>query len=104
MVDNRISLIVKSVIGALVWFGLAVIIGIIIIRVTQFSSLQNILFVEGLILIFVGAFSSISADSIALFLSGGERTYRNEISWEFSLSTFSLLIGGILSSVVTFLM
>lgn len=104
MKDNRISLIRKIITGSLVWFALSIIVGILITKFTQFNSLQDVLFVEGLLLIFIGVFSSISADSIAFFLNGGFRSYRSKINLSFSLGTFSLFVAGVMSSAITFIM
>ena len=104
MKDYRISLNRKIITGSLVWFALSIIVGILITRFTSFKSLQDILFVEGLLLIFIGLFSSISADSISIFLSGGFRTYRSKINLLFSLGTFSLFVAGVMSSTITFIM
>ena len=104
MKDDRMYLLGKTITWSLVWFALATIVGIVITRITQFKSLQDILFIEGLLLIFVGIFSSISADSISFFLNGGFRTYRNKINLLFSLGTFSLFVAGVISSAVTFIM
>ena len=104
MKNNRISLIQKIITGSLVWFALSIIVGILITKFTQFNSLQDVLFVEGLILIFIGIFSSISADSIAFFLNGVFRSYRSKINLLFSLGTFSLFVAGVMSSVITFIM
>ncbi|MBD7914956.1 hypothetical protein H9660_07325 [Clostridium sp. Sa3CUN1] len=104
MKNNRISLIQKIITGSLVWFALSIIVGILITKFTQFNSLQDVLFVEGLLLIFIGIFSSISADSISFFLNGGFRTYRSKINLLFSLGTFSLFVAGVMSSVITFIM
>lgn len=104
MKDYRISLISKIITGSLVWFALSIILGILITRFTSFKSFQDILFIEGLLLIFIGLFSSISADSISIFLNGGFRTYRSKINLLFSLGTFSLFVAGVMSSAITFIM
>lgn len=101
---NRISLIGKIITCSLVWFALATILAVLIRKFTSFNNLQDILFVEGLLLIFIGLFSSISADSISIFLNGGFRTYRSKINLLFSLGTFSLFVAGVMSSAITFIM
>ncbi|MDU1277606.1 MAG: hypothetical protein E6342_04030 [Clostridium sp.] len=71
MKNNRISFFIKAVIYGFVWLGVVTMIGFIITSSTLYNSFQNVLFIEGLLLIFIGIFSSISADSIALSLMGG---------------------------------
>lgn len=104
MKNHKIALFIKTAIYGFGWLGLATMIGFIISSSTRYNSFQNILFVEGLLLIFIGIFSSISSDSIALSLMGGVRSYRTEINISLALSSFSLIIGGILSTALTFIM
>ncbi|MCF0149231.1 MAG: hypothetical protein HUJ77_12645 [Clostridium sp.] len=123
MKDERISLVLKSIIWGTGWLALAALIGFIITKVTEYKSFENVLFIEGLILIFVGIFASISGDPMGLSLQGlgqnnaqylasanlevskMEKQKSNmKINISFALSTFSLLIGGILAAIVTFVM
>ena len=71
MKNNRISFFIKAVSYGFGWLGVVTMIGFIITSSTLYNSFQNVLFIEGLLLIFIGIFSSISADSIALSLMGG---------------------------------
>ena len=103
MKDSRIKLFIKSLVFAFIWLIVLSIVALFITNITSYKSFEDVLFIEGLVLIFIGLFSSISADSIALFLTGGMRTYRNEINITFALSSFSLFIGGLIASLVTFI-
>lgn len=122
MKDERISLLIKSIIWGVVWLGLAALIALIITKVTSYKDFESALFIEGLILIFVGIFASISGDPIGLSLQGlGQsnaqyiananlevaKMTREKVSGKinigFALSTFSLVIGGILSAAITFI-
>lgn len=122
MKDERISLVIKSIIWGFVWLALAALIGFIITRVTEYKSFENVLFIEGLIMIFIGIATSISGDPMGISLQGlgqNNAQYINNANLEiskmekqrvtvkkniaFALSTFSLLIGGILSAGITFL-
>lgn len=118
MKDERISLLIKSIIWGVVWLGLAALIG----KVTSYKDFESVLFIEGLILIFVGIFASISGDPMGLSLQGlgqsnaqyiananlevskmSKEKVSGKINIGFALSTFSLVIGGILSAVITFI-
>ncbi|VYT88975.1 hypothetical protein [Clostridium tertium] len=103
MKNSRIKLFIKSLVFAFIWLIVLSIVALFITNITSYKSFEDVLFIEGLVLIFIGLFSSISADSIALFLTGGMRTYRNEINITFALSSFSLFIGGLIASLVTFI-
>lgn len=122
MRDERISLVIKSIIWGLGWFVLAALIGFIIIKLAPNKNFKDILFIEGLILIFVGIFASISGDPMGLSMQGlgqsnaqyitnanlevskiAKQKANVKINIAFALSTFSLLIGGILSAVITFI-
>lgn len=103
MKDSRIKLFIKSLAFAFICLIVLSIVALFITNMTSYKSFEDVLFIGGLVLIFIGIFSSISADSIALFLSGGMRTYRNEINITFALSSFSLFIGGLLASLLTFI-
>ena len=70
MKDNRISLVIKSFLWGIAWFGVAVLIGFIITKVTAYKNFENILFIEGIILVFVGIFASISGDPMGLSMQG----------------------------------
>ena len=122
MKDERISLLIKSIIWGTVWLGLAALIALIITKVTSYKDFENVLFIEGLILIFVGIFASISGDPMGLSLQGlghsnaqyiananleVSKMSREKVSGKidigFALSTLSLVIGGILSAAITFI-
>ena len=122
MKDERVSLLIKSKIWGVVWLGLAALIGLIITKVTSYKDYESVLFIEGLILIFVGIFASISGDPMGLSLQGlGQsnaqyiananlevsKMSREKVSGKidigFALSTLSLVIGGILSAAITFI-
>ena len=122
MKDERLTILKKSFIWGLVWLILAVIIGFIITKFMSSRSLQDILFIEGLVLIFIGIFASISGDPRAVSIQGlgqNNAQYINNANLEvarlekekvhiktdikFALSTFSLVIGWVLSIIVTFI-
>lgn len=122
MKNRIVNILVKSIIWGLVWLGLAALIGFIITKIFPDKSFENILFIEGLVLVFGGIFASISGDPMGLSMQGLGQTNAQyiananlevakmekeksgaKIDIGFSLSTFSLLIGGILSVIVTFL-
>ena len=122
MKDERISLLIKSIIWGTVWLGLAALIALIITKVTSYKDFENVLFIEGLILIFVGIFASISGDPMGLSLQGlgqsnaqyiananlevskmSREKVSGKIDIRFALSTLSLVIGGILSAAITFI-
>lgn len=122
MKNRIINILVKSIIWGLVWLGLAALIGFIITKFSPDKSFENILFIEGLVLVFGGIFASISGDPMGLSMQGlgqNNAQYITNANLEiakmekeksganidigFSLSTFSLLIGGILSVIITFL-
>lgn len=109
MKDERISLVIKSAIWGVVWLALASLVGFLITRFTQYKSFENVLFIEGLVLVFVGIFASISGDPMGVSMhylearmNKQKSNVKNDIA--FALSTFSLLIGGVLSVAITFLM
>ena len=108
MKNRIINILVKSIIWGLVWFGLAALIGFIITKISPDKSFKNILFIEGLVIIFGGIFASISGDPMGISMNyleakmkGRKSNVKTDIS--FALSTFSLLIGGILSVISTFI-
>ena len=123
MKNRIISILIKSILWGLIWFGLAALIGYIITKISPDKSFENILFIEGLVLVFGGIFASISGDPMGLSMQGlGQSNAQYiananlevtkmekeksgaKIDIGFSLSTFSLLIGGIISVIATFLM
>lgn len=122
MKDNRISLVIKSFLWGIAWFGVAVLIGFIITKVTAYKNFENILFIEGIILVFVGIFASISGDSMGLSMQGlgqnsaqysasanlevtkMEREKSNrKLDVALAVSTFSLILGGVFSAGLTFI-
>ena len=122
MKDERISLLIKSIIWGVIWLGVASLVGLLITKFTNYKSFENVLFIEGLIMIFIGIATSISGDPMGISLQGlgqNNAQYINNANLEiskmekqrvtvkrniaFALSTFSLLIGGILSAGITFL-
>ncbi len=122
MKDERVYLAIKSIVWGVVWLALAVLVGFLITKVTSNKSFENALFIEGLIMIFVGISTSISGDPMGASLQAlGENNAQYmaianlEVSKmekkksnvkrniAFALSTFSLLIGGILSVILTFI-
>ncbi len=109
MKDERISLVVKSIIWGLVWLVLALLIGFLITKTTNYKNFENVLFIEGLILIFIGIFSSISGDPMGVsmhYIEVRNKKQKPNVKTDiaFALSTFSLLIGGALSVIITFIM
>jgi len=69
--NNRIiSILIKSIIWGVIWFGLAALIGFIITKLSPEKSFENILFIEGLVLVFGGIFASISGDPMGLSMQG----------------------------------
>ena len=122
MKDDRLVILLKSLIWGLMWLIIASILGFIISKSMTSKSFQDILFIEGLVLIFIGIFASISGDPRGISMQGlgqNNAQYINNANLEvarmekekvhiktdikFALSTFSLVIGGILSVVVTFI-
>ena len=122
MKDNRISLVIKSFLWGIAWFGVAVLIGFIITKVTAYKNFENILFIEGIILVFVGIFASISGDPMGLSMQGlgqnsaqysasanlevtkMEREKSNrKLDVALAVSTFSLILGGVFSAGLTFI-
>lgn len=122
MKDNRISLVIKSFLWGIAWFGVAVLIGFIITEVTAYKNFENILFIEGIILVFVGIFASISGDPMGLSMQGlgqdsaqysasanlevtkMEREKSNrKLDVALAVSTFSLILGGVFSAGLTFI-
>lgn len=122
MKDNRISLVIKSFLWGIAWFGVAVLIGFIITKVTAYKNFENILFIEGIILVFVGIFASISGDPMGLSTQGlgqnsaqysasanlevtkMEREKSNrKLDVALAVSTFSLILGGVFSAGLTFI-
>lgn len=123
MNNERIYSFIKSLIWGLGWLVVASLIGFVITKVMTFKSFQDILFIEGIVLIFIGVFASISGDPIGLSMQGlgqNNAQYIANANLEvskmekqkvniktniaFALSTFSLVIGGILSIILTFIM
>ncbi|MDV4151075.1 hypothetical protein R0131_09515 [Clostridium sp. AL.422] len=123
MKNRIVGILIKSIIWGLIWLGLAAIVGFIITKILPDKSFENILFIEGLVLVFGGIFASISGDPMGLSMQGlgqNNAQYITNANLEiakmqkeksgvkidigFSLSTFALLIGGILSVIVTFIM
>lgn len=122
MKDNRFNLVLKSLFWGIAWLLLVALVGFIITKVTSYKSFQNIVFIEGLILVFVGIFTSISGDSMGISMQGlgqnnaqyisnanlevtkmqKEKSNR-KLDIEFAVSTFSLVLGGSLSVVLTFI-
>ena len=122
MKDNRISLVIKSFLWGIAWFGVAVLIWFIITKVTAYKNFENILFIEGIILVFVGIFASISGDPMGLSMQGlgqnsaqysasanlevtkMEREKSNrKLDVALAVSTFSLILGGVFSAGLTFI-
>ena len=122
MKDNRINLVIKSFLWGIAWFGVAVLIGFIITKVTPYKNFENILFIEGIILVFVGIFASISGDPMGLSMQGlgqnsaqysasanlevtkMEREKSNrKLDVALAVSTFSLILGGVFSAGLTFI-
>ena len=123
MKDERIYSFIKSLIWGLGWFVVASLIGFIIIKVMPFKSFKDILFIEGLVLIFAGVFASISGNPMGLSVQGlgqnnaqyiananleiskrEKEKFNVKTNIAFALSTFSLVIGGVLSIILTFIM
>ena len=122
MKDERVLTLTKSLVWGLVWLIIASIVGFILTKFMTSRSFQDILFIEGLVLIFAGIFASISGDPRGVSMQGlgqNNAQYINNANLEvarmekekvhiktdikFALSTFSLVIGGILSVVLTFI-
>ena len=122
MKDNRINLVIKSFLWGIAWFGVAVLIGFIITKVTSYKNFENILFIEGIILVFVGIFASISGDPMGLSMQGlgqnsaqysasanlevtkMEREKSNrKLDVALAVSTFSLILCGVFSAGLTFI-
>ena len=122
MKDNRINLVIKSFLWGIAWFGVAVLLGFIITKVTAYKNFENILFIEGIILVFVGIFASISGDPMGLSMQGlgqnsaqysasanlevtkMEREKSNrKLDVALAVSTFSLILGGVFSAGLTFI-
>ncbi|WP_195430506.1 hypothetical protein [Clostridium sp. D46t1_190503_E9] len=122
MKDNRINLVIKSLLWGIAWLGVAALIGFIITKVTPYKNFENILFIEGIILVFVGIFASISGDPMGLSMQGLgqnsaqyaaianlETTKREKeksnrkLDVALAVSTFSLILGGLFSAGVTFI-
>lgn len=123
MKDNRINLVIKSLLWGIAWLGVAALIGFIITKVTSYKNFENILFIEGIILVFVGIFASISGDPMGLSMQGFgqnsaqyaananlevtkmEREKSNrKLDVSFAVSTFSLILGGLFTAGLTFIM
>ena len=68
MKDERVYLAIKSIVWGVVWLALAVLVGFLITKVTSNKSFENALFIEGLIMIFVGISTSISGDPMGASL------------------------------------
>lgn len=122
MKDNRINLVIKSLLWGIAWLGVAALIGFIITKVTPYKNFENILFIEGIILVFVGIFASISGDPMGLSMQGLgqnsaqyaaianlETTKREKeksnrkLNVSIAVSTFSLILGGLFSAGLTFI-
>ena len=122
MKSRRTSLLIKSLIYGLGCLGLLLLVGFIITKVTSYKNLENILFIEGIIAIFIGIFTSISGDPMGSSLQGlgdinaqqistanlettrkEKEKVNNRINISFAVSTFSLFIGGILSVILSFI-
>ncbi|WP_291651229.1 hypothetical protein [Clostridium sp.] len=122
MKDNRINLVIKSFLWGIAWLGVAALIGFIITKVTAYKNFENILFIEGIILVFVGIFASISGDPMGLSMQGlgqnsaqysasanlevtkMEREKSNtKLDVALAVSTFSLILGGVFSAGLTFI-
>lgn len=109
MKDERISLVIKSIIWGVVWLAVASLVGFLITKFTNYKSFKNVLFIEGLVLIFIGIFASISGDPMGVsmhYLEAKMKKQKSSVKTDisFALSTFSLLIGGILAVTLTFIM
>ena len=122
MKNRIVNILVKSIIWGVIWLGLAALIGFIITKISPNKNFENVLFIEGLVLVFGGIFASISGDPMGLSIQGlGQNNAQYiananleiskmekeksgmKIDIGFSLSTFSLIIGGILSVILTFI-
>lgn len=122
MKNRIVNILVKSIIWGVVWLGVAALIGFIITKISPNKNFENVLFIEGLVLVFGGIFASISGDPMGLSIQGlGQNNAQYiananleiskmekeksgmKIDIGFSLSTFSLIIGGILSVILTFI-
>ncbi|WP_066894515.1 hypothetical protein [Clostridium nigeriense] len=122
MKDERVLTLTKSLVWGLIWLIIASIVGFILTKFMTSRSFQDILFIEGLVLIFAGIFASISGDPRGVSMQGlgqNNAQYINNANLEvarmekekvhiktdikFALSTFSLVIGGILSVALTFI-
>ena len=122
MKDERVLTLTKSLVWGLIWLIIASIVGFILTKFMTSRSFQDILFIEGLVLIFAGIFASNSGDPRGVSMQGlgqNNAQYINNANLEvarmekekvhiktdikFALSTFSLVIGGILSVALTFI-
>lgn len=122
MKDNRLGSLLKSLLWGIGWFLLAIVIGFLITKITLYKSFESVVFIEGLILIFVGIFTSISGNPMGISMQGlGQNNSQfisnanlevariendksdRKLDILFAVSTLALVVGGVLSIGVAYI-
>ncbi len=122
MGKSQISSLIKCFIWGIIWSIILVLIGLGIVRFTTYN-LKDILFIEGIILVILGVSSFLGGNPTGLSLQGlgqtnaqyiananlevtrmeKEKTNTIKNNFKTSISTVSLVIGGIICIIINFI-
>lgn len=122
MGKSQISSLIKCFIWGIIWSIILVLIGLGIVRFTTYN-LKDILFIEGIILVILGVSSFLGGNPTGLSLQGlgqtnaqyiananlevtrmeKEKTNTIKNNFKASISTVSLVIGGVICIIINFI-
>lgn len=121
MGKSQISSLIKCFIWGIIWSIILVLIGLGIVRFTTYN-LKDILFIEGIILVILGVSSFLGGNPTGLSLQGLGQTNAQYIAnanlevtrmekektntiknFKASISTVSLVIGGVICIIINFI-
>lgn len=122
MGKSQISSLIKCVVWGIIWSIILVLIGLGIVHFTTYN-LKDILFIEGIILVILGVSSFLGGNPTGLSLQGlgqtnaqyiananlevtkmeKEKTNTIKNNFKTSISTVSLVIGGIICIIINFI-
>jgi hypothetical protein len=122
MGKSQISSLIKCFIWGIIWSIILVLIGLGIVHFTTYN-LKDILFIEGIILVILGVSSFLGGNPTGLSLQGlgqtnaqyiananlevtrmeKEKTNTIKNNFKTSISTVSLVIGGIICIIINFI-
>lgn len=123
MSKKNFMLLLKLILCGLIWFAFSIGIGVLLINIFNFD-FKDIIFVEGILLILIGIFSAIGGNAIGASIQGFGQVNAQYIAnanleiikenqsktsdimkttISIGFSTVSLIIGGILSIILTFI-